>query len=54
MRQSGIEQQEVGTSGLRLSLCLRTCASGVCPVKVTRWRADSRTVGMSCRDVSGG
>ena len=54
MRQSGIEQQQVGTSGLRLFSCLRTCASGVCPVKVTRWRADSRTVGMSCRDVSGG
>lgn len=26
-------------------LVSRTCASGVCPVKVTRWRADSKDCG---------
>lgn len=45
MKQTGIKQEEVGTSGVHLSSCHRTCASGVCPVKVTRWRADSKDCG---------
>lgn len=41
MKRTRIRQEEEGTSGVHLSSCHRTRASGTRPVKVTRWRNDS-------------